>query len=155
MVGFRVPGTTALVYMDSGTISCTYRYYCPYTITEMPQTCDRATSRHLQMFTVFIYIIYIYIHVYIYMFMFRVLLINHCDQSKPVYHPIVCFFCVAAESMERYVNLTCALCGENLYTDLCDFVEAAGSQPHLDRYLGSRSKNSSFHGVSWFPQKRW
>ena len=39
--------------------------------------------------------------------------------------------------MERYVNLICAFCGENLYTDLCDFVEAAGSQPHLDRYLGT------------------
>ena len=61
------------------------------------------------------------------------------------------FFFVVAASMERYVNLTCALCGENLYTDLCDFVEAAGSQPHLDRYLEPRSKNSSFHGVSWFP----
>ena len=70
MVGFRVPGTTALVYMDSGTISCTYRYYCPYTITEMPQTCDRATSRHLQMFTVFIYIIYICIYIYVYVSFF-------------------------------------------------------------------------------------
>ena len=44
--------------------------------------------------------------------------------------------------MERYVNLICALCGENLYTDLCDFVEAAGSQPHLDRYLGLADNSS-------------
>ena len=37
--------------------------------------------------------------------------------------------------MERYVNLECGRCGERLYTDLCDFKETDGSQPHLDREI--------------------
>lgn len=37
--------------------------------------------------------------------------------------------------MERYVNLECGRCGERLYSDLCDFKESDGSQPHLDREI--------------------
>ena len=34
--------------------------------------------------------------------------------------------------MERYVHLECDLCGERLYTDLSDFLQREGSQPHLE-----------------------
>jgi len=37
----------------------------------------------------------------------------------------------ACTYMERYVHLECGLCGERLYTDLCEFTEGDGSQPHL------------------------
>ena len=148
MVGFRVPGTTALVYMDSGTISCIlYRYIIVLTLL---QRCLRhAIGQHHVIYRCLHYIYLFYICIYIYVYVSFYILINHWDQSKPLYRPFL-FFLVVAASMERYVNLTCALCGENLYTDLCDFVEAAGSQPHLDRYLGSR-REPQVNGVSWFP----
>ena len=38
-------------------------------------------------------------------------------------------------AMERYVNLECGRCGERLYTDLCDFKETDGSQPHLKKEI--------------------
>ncbi|CAE7574855.1 unnamed protein product [Symbiodinium natans] len=34
--------------------------------------------------------------------------------------------------MERYVHLDCGICGERLYTDLCEFLQSEGSQPHIE-----------------------
>ena len=45
-------------------------------------------------------------------------------------------FCVLLGGQwERYVNLECGRCGQRLYSDLCDFKESDGSQPHLDREI--------------------
>ena len=33
------------------------------------------------------------------------------------------------------MNLECGRCGQRLYSDLCDFKESDGSQPHLDREI--------------------
>ena len=45
--------------------------------------------------------------------------------------------------MERYVHLECGRCGERLYTDLVDFVQAEGSQPHLDAEIYTNQEPDS------------